>query len=145
VHTIDALNQLEAARRKLREELRREPTVHELADRIELPPDKVQRLLRAKPTPFSLDAPVGDDTPLGALLRLDAPTPEELTLARDARARVRAHLTHLSDRERDIVCLRYGIGTDREHSAEEIGRRFAVTGERIRQIEAEAMKKLRRA
>ncbi len=77
-------------------------------------------------------------------MTLDAPTPEELTLARDARSRVRRYLAPLSGREREIVCLRYGIGTDREYTLREISRRFGLSRERIRQIEADAMKKLRR-
>ena len=144
LHAIDALNQLDKARRALRADLRREPTVRELADRIEMPADKVQFLLKAKQTPYSLETPVGDETVLGAFMTLDAPTPEELTLARDARSRVRRYLAPLSDREREIVCLRYGIGTDREYTLREISRRFGLSRERIRQIEVDAMKKLRR-
>ncbi len=143
VHAVDALNQLEKARRVLRDELRREPTTRELADRVEMPVDKVQFLLRARTTPFSLDMPIGEETPLGDFLKLDAPTPEDLTLARDLQSRVRRCLDQLSDREREIVRLHYGIGTDREYTLEEISRRFSLTRERIRQIEAEAMKKLR--
>ena len=145
VHAIDALHQLDKARRALREELRREPTLRELADRVEMPADKVQFLLKAKHTPYSLDMPVGDETPLGAFVKLEAPTPEELTLARDAQWRARRFLAPLSERERTIICLRYGIGADREYTLQEISRRFALSRERIRQIEADAMKKLRRA
>jgi RNA polymerase primary sigma factor len=143
VHAVDALNQLEKGRRALRDELRREPTVRELADRVDLPLDKVQFLLRSRTAPYSLDMPVADDTPLGAFLTLEAPSPEDLTLARDMRSRVRRYLSQLTDREREIICLRYGIGTDQEHSLEEIGRRFSLSRERIRQIEAEAIRKLR--
>jgi RNA polymerase primary sigma factor len=147
VHAVDALHHIERAKRALRAELHREPTGRELADRVELPADKVQLLLRARPIPYSLDMPVGlvgDDTPLGALLEVEAPTPEELTLARDLQSRVTGHLAQLSRREREVICLRYGIGTDREHTLEEISRRFALSRERIRQIEADAMKKLGR-
>jgi RNA polymerase primary sigma factor len=147
LHAVDSLNQIEKARRALRDELRREPTVRELADRVEMPPDKVQFLLRAKTTPYSLEMPVGPlggDTSLGAVLELEAPSPEALTLARDLQSRVRGYLTQLSERERDVICLRYGIGVDREYTLEEISRRFSLSRERIRQIEAEAMKKLRR-
>jgi RNA polymerase primary sigma factor len=143
VHAVEALNQLERARRALREELRREPTLRELADRVEMPVKKVQFLLRAQTIPYSLEMPVADDTTLGAFLEIEAPTPEEQTLARDLQSRVRRYLDQLSERERDIICLRYGIGVDREHTFEEISRRFSLSRERIRQIEAEAMKKLR--
>jgi RNA polymerase sigma factor (sigma-70 family) len=83
--------------------------------------------------------------PLSAFLKPGAPTPEEQALARDLQSRVRRHLLRLSDREREVICLRYGIGTDHEHTLEEIGRRYSVSRERIRQVEAAAMKKLRRA
>jgi RNA polymerase primary sigma factor len=144
VHTVDALNQIEKARRALREELHREPTVRELGDRAELPPDKVEFLQRARALPYSLDTLVGEETPLGAFLELEAPTPEELTLARDLQSRVRRYLEALPERERQVLCLRYGIGTDREHTLEEISQYFSLSRERIRQIEAEAMKRLRK-
>jgi RNA polymerase primary sigma factor len=143
VHAADSLNQLDKARRVLRDELRREPTIRELADHVEMPVDKVQFLLRARTTPYSLEMLVGEETPLGALLKLDAPTPEDLTLAQDLQSRVRRYLARLSEREREIICLRYGIGTDRECSLEEVGRRFSISRERVRQIESKAMKKLR--
>jgi RNA polymerase primary sigma factor len=143
VHAVDALNQIEKARRALGDELRREPTVRELADRVDMPPGKVQFLLRARKRPYSLEMPVADETPLGAFLELEAPTPEDLTLARDLQSRVRRYLAQLSERERTVICLRYGIGTDREHTLEEISRRLSLSRERIRQIEAEAMRKLR--
>ena len=144
VHAVDALNQIEKGRRALRDELRREPTTRELADRVELPIAKVQMLLRSKSVPYSLETPMGDETPLGATLELEAPSPEDLTLARDLHSRVKGHLVHLTDREREIICLRFGIGRDREHSLAEISRMFNVSRERIRQIEADALKKLRR-
>jgi RNA polymerase primary sigma factor len=144
VHAVETLNQIEGARRALREELGREPTVRELADRVDIPIDKLQFLLRAKTKPYSLETPVGEETPLGAFLELEAPTPEEQTLARDLQSGVRRHLARLTGRERDVICLRYGIGTDHEHTLDEIGRRYSVSRERIRQIAAEAMKKLRR-
>ena len=144
VHAVDSLNQIEKARRALRDELRREPTVREIADRVEMPVDKVQFLLRARTPPYSLEAPVGEETPLGAFLEAEAPTPEELTLARDLQSSVRRHLARLSEREREIIRLRYGIGADREYTLDEISRRFSLSRERIRQIEGQAMKKLRR-
>jgi RNA polymerase primary sigma factor len=144
VHAVESLNQLERARRALRDELRREPTVRELADRVELPVDKVQFLLKARTTPYSLETPVGDETPLGAFLEVEGPSPEELTLTRDLQSRVRRYLSELSDREREILSLRFGIGTDREYTLDEISRRFSLSRERIRQIEGEAMRKLRR-
>jgi RNA polymerase primary sigma factor len=143
VHAVEALNQIGAARVALRDELRREPTAHELADRTELPLDKVEFLLRARAHPYSLEMPVGEELSLGALLELEAPTPEEVTLGKDLQSRVAGYLGELSPRERDVICLRYGIGTEREHSFQEIARQYSLSRERIRQIEAAAMRKLR--
>jgi RNA polymerase primary sigma factor len=143
VHAVETLTRIGRARRALREELGREPTACELADRVDIPTDKVQFLLRAKAKPYSLETPVREKAPLGAFLELEAPTPEEQALARDLASGVRRHLAQLTQRERDVICLRYGIGTDHEHTLEEIGRRYSVCRERIRQIEAEALKKLR--
>ncbi|MGE5246122.1 MAG: RNA polymerase sigma factor RpoD/SigA [Betaproteobacteria bacterium] len=143
VHAADALSQIDKARRALRDELRREPTVREVADRADIVPDKVEFLLRARAEPYSLDMPVGEETPLADFLTLEGPSPEELTLGRDLQTRIRGYLGKLSDRERDIIKLRYGIGTGREHSLEEISRRYALSRERIRQIETSAMRKLR--
>jgi RNA polymerase primary sigma factor len=145
VHAADSLKELEKARRALREELGREPTVPELAERADLPIEKIRLLLRVSATPYSLDTLIADDMPLGAVLRLDAPTPEDLTLALDLQSKLERFLARLSDREREIICLRYGIGTDREYSFEEIRSRFSLTYEGIRKIEREAMKKLRLA
>ncbi len=100
VHAVETLNQIEKARRALRDELGREPTVRELADRVDIPTDKVQFLLRAKTKPYSLETPVGEETPLSACLELEAPTPEEQTLARDLESGVRRHLARLTVRER---------------------------------------------
>jgi RNA polymerase nonessential primary-like sigma factor len=110
-----------------------------------MPPEKVRlRLLAGVPT-ASLDAPVGEGTPFGNLLEFDAPSPEEMTVRRDLRRRLAAHLAPLTPREREIVSLRYGLGTDREHSYAEIGRRYGVSRERIRQIDLEIMQRLRDA
>ncbi len=142
-HAIDSLREIEKARRALREELGREPTVHEIGARAELAPDKVEFLLRSAAAPSSLDMPLGDETPLGAILPLDAPGPEELTLARDLRLRVHRYLASLSPREQDVLRLRYGIDTDHEHTLEEISRLLSVSRERVRQIEVKALGKLR--
>jgi RNA polymerase primary sigma factor len=143
VHAVDALNQLQKAQRALRDELRREPTMRELADRAGMPADRTQFLLRARKQPYSLEMPIGEESALGELLKHEAPSPEEVVLSRDLRAQVRRRLAPLTAREREILCLRFGIGTDREHTLEEISRRFSLSRERIRQIEAGAMKKLR--
>jgi RNA polymerase primary sigma factor len=144
-HVSDALARIDAAQRVLRHELRRDPTLHELGDRVDLPAEKVGRLLAAPVPTASLDAPVGDGTPLGALLAFEAPSPEEVAVRRDLQRRLARQLEPLTPREREIVRLRYGIGGAREHSYAEIGRRFGVSRERIRQLEAAILTKIRAA
>jgi RNA polymerase sigma factor (sigma-70 family) len=145
VHLFDALNQLLRAQARLHEELNRQPTPYELADRLEMPVEKVEGLLRARLTPFSLDLPLGDDLSLGDTLKSQGPSPEHETLSADRRRAVQKHLTVLSDRERDILRRRYGLMLEREQTLDEIGVALSISRERVRQIEKAAMKKLRRA
>jgi RNA polymerase primary sigma factor len=105
-------------------------------------------LLDAQKTPYSLDMKVGEDegTELGAILTdTSANTPEEQALAGDRPNEVKRALSSLSDREQRVLSLRYGLGTDREYTLEEIGRDLSVTRERVRQIEHRALQKLREA
>jgi RNA polymerase primary sigma factor len=111
-----------------------------------MPTSKVRLLLDARRTPYSLDMKVGEDenTELGDLLRdTSARTPEESVIQSDAGNELERALAPLSDREREVLRLRYGLGTDREHTLEEIGRHLSVTRERVRQIESRALQKLR--
>jgi RNA polymerase sigma factor (sigma-70 family) len=142
-HVNDSLTRIHAARGVLRDELRREPTLHEIAVRVEMPPDKVRLRMLAQAPTASLDAPVGEGTTLGSLLECEAPSPEEVVVRHDLHTRLAQQFAPLTGREREILSLRYGIGTDREHSYAEIGRRYGLSRERIRQIEAEIMRKLR--
>ena len=146
VHVIESLNRLEKERKSLREERGREPTPQDLAERLKMPTSKVRMLLDARKTPYSLDMRVGDDesTELGELLRdTSISTPEESVIQSDVSNEVERALAPLSDREREVLRLRYGLGTDREHTLEEIGRQLSVTRERVRQIESRALQKLR--
>ncbi|HYM25896.1 MAG TPA: sigma-70 family RNA polymerase sigma factor [Vicinamibacterales bacterium] len=145
VHAVDALGQIERTRRKLHEELGRQPTVFEIAERVEMPPDKVDFLLRSGKTPYSLETPLAEDLSLGEVLKADAPSPEEVTIRRDLSRKVRSALAPLTPREQQIIRLRYGIGADRPETLDEISRRFALSRERIRQIEMSAMRKMRSA
>jgi len=145
VHAVDALGQIERARRKLREELGRQPTVPEIAVRVEMPADKVDFLMRSGRTPYSLETPLAEDLSLGEVLKTDAPSPEEVTIRRDLGRKVRRAMEPLSPREQEIIRLRYGIGGDRPETLDEISRRFALSRERIRQIEMSAMRKMRAA
>ena len=146
VHVIDSLNRLARVRHALAEELGREPSAGELARRMEVPVGKVQLLLQSIKTPYSLEMPVGEDTELGALLEDESVrTPEEMVLHGDLAVQVERAMAPLADREREILRLRYGIGQDRAHTLEEIGRRLSLTRERVRQLEARALAKLRQA
>jgi RNA polymerase primary sigma factor len=145
VHAVDALGQIEKMRRKLHEDLGRQPTVREIADRVEMPPDKVDFLMRSGRTPYSLEQPLAEDLSLGEVLKTDAPSPEDVTIRRDLGRKIRRVLAPLSPREQQIIRLRYGIGADRAETLDEISRRFALSRERIRQIEMSAMRKMRAA
>jgi RNA polymerase primary sigma factor len=148
VHVIESLNRLEKERKALRTENGRDPSADDLADRLRMPVAKVRLLLDAQKTPYSLEMKVGEDenTELGDLLQdTSIRSPEEATLEGDLSNEVTRALAPLSDREKDVLRLRYGLGTDREYTLEEIGRRLSVTRERVRQIESRALQKVRAA
>jgi RNA polymerase primary sigma factor len=148
VHVIESLGKLEKERKTLRTELRREPTPEEIAARAKMPAPKVRMLLDAQKTPYSLDMRVGEDegSQLGDLLKdPNAHSPEQAILTGDHPKEVERAMAALSDRERHVLRLRYGLGTDREYTLEEIGRHLSVTRERVRQIESRALQKLREA
>ena len=146
VHTIEALNKVTHGRRDLSARLGRDPRPEELARHLGMAPGKLQLLLDASKLPTSLDAAVGEDeeSTLGTLLRDQAtPTPEEQAIRGQMADEVERAMAPLNDREREVLRLRYGLGLDRELTLEEIGRRLSVTRERVRQIEARALAKLR--
>jgi len=148
VHVIESLNKLEKERKALRTENRRDPTAEELADRLNMPAGKVRLLLDAQKTPYSLEMKIGEDegTELGDLLQdRTVQSPEDTAIERDLANEVERAMAPLGEREREVLRLRYGLGTDREYTLEEIGRRLSVTRERVRQIEARALQKLRTA
>jgi RNA polymerase primary sigma factor len=146
VHVMESLNKLTRARGELVRELGREPRPDELAARTGIPPRKIELLLDAARNPASLEAPIGEDeeTPLGHLVR-DTTTrsPEEAAIQSELAGEVERAMAPLSEREREVLRLRYGLGLDRELTLEEVGRRLSITRERVRQIEARAMSKLR--
>jgi RNA polymerase primary sigma factor len=148
VHVMESLNKLTRARAALVTDLGREPTAEELAARLSVPVGKVTLLLDAAKHPASLETPVGDsdETALGDLLRdSSARSPEEAAMHGQLADEVERAMTPLNDREREVLRLRYGLGLDRELTLEEIGRRLSITRERVRQIEAKAVAKMRRA
>jgi RNA polymerase primary sigma factor len=146
VHMVEHMNRVTRAKRQMHQELEREPTVDELAERVQLEPDRVRELLRISQDPLSLDSPVGeeDESNLGDFIEdssVDSPA--------DAATRMMLHtavtevLGELSDREQEIVRLRFGLDGGRARTLEEVGHEFGVTRERIRQIEAKTLAKLR--
>jgi RNA polymerase primary sigma factor len=148
VHVMESLNKLTRARAALLAELDREPRPDELAARMGVPVSKVELLLEAAKHPTSLESPVGEreETPLGDLVRdVNSRSPEEAVIRGQLAVEVERAMGPLSEREREVLRLRYGLGLDREMTLEEIGRRLSITRERVRQIEAKAVLKMRAA
>ena len=148
VHVMESLNKLTRARTALVSELDREPRPDELAVRMGVPVSKVELLLEAAKHPTSLESPVGEreETPLGDLVRdVNTRSPEEAVIRGQLAIEVERAMGPLNEREREVLRLRYGLGLDREMTLEEIGRRLSITRERVRQIEAKAVAKMRAA
>jgi RNA polymerase primary sigma factor len=148
VHVMESLSKLSRARTELLTKLGREPSSQELATRLGLPVGKVELLLDAARLPASLEAPTveGGETPLGHLVRdVTGRSPEEDAIRSELAEEVERAMSPLNDREREVLRLRYGLGLDRGLTFEEIGRRLSVTRERVRQIEARALAKMRAA
>jgi RNA polymerase primary sigma factor len=145
VHMVELLGRLMRARRDFMTERQREPTGPELASRAGLREETVQLIERAAAHPLSLDAPIGEDTSLGQLVPdLTIPSPEEVTLRDDVIRRVQAALACLPMREREILFQRFGLDGEDEQTLEEVGDRLGVTRERVRQLEARALRRLGR-
>jgi RNA polymerase primary sigma factor len=148
VHVMESLTKLQKERRTLAAELGREPRPAELAKQLEMPVAKVLLLLDAARTPSSLETTVGEDdeTRLADLVRdVSAPSPEETAMRGQMAAEVERAMAPLTEREREVMRLRYGLGIEREYTLEEVGRRLGITRERARQIEAKALQKMRAA
>ncbi len=148
VHVFDDLNRLLRVRRSMFQAQSREPTVDELAGATSMSPDRVAELLAYADEPVSLQSPVGEagDILLGDFVEdTDAADPDELVAQMMLRDQVEQVLDGLSERERAVVRLRYGLHDGRARTLEEVGREFGVTRERVRQIEHRTLAKLRRA
>ena len=146
VHMIETINKIVRTTRQIMAEIGREPTPNELADRLHMPIDKVKKVLKIAKEPISLETPVGDeeDSSLGdfiedknALIPIEAAVKSSL---RDTTTRI---LSSLTPREERVLRMRFGIGMNSDHTLEEVGQQFSVTRERIRQIEAKALRKLK--
>ncbi len=144
VHMVETLNRISRVNRTMINEMGREPTPEELAQRTGVPAKKVRLILESSRKPLSLETPIGEDSELGDFLEdKSAGSPNDSLLNQDLTTQVERALATLSPKEKEILRLRFGIGEEGEHTLEEVGKRFAVTRERIRQIEAKALRKLR--
>lgn len=150
VHMVETINKLLRTQRRMTQELNREPTIDELAKELEMEPEKVEYVIKIKQDITSLDAGVGrdgedEDSVLGDFIEdEDGATPEESATSQLLKEQVQSILSTLSEREQKIVKMRFGLETGKSHTLEEVGQEFAVTRERIRQIEAKALAKLRK-
>jgi RNA polymerase primary sigma factor len=150
VHMVETINKLLRTQRRMTQELNREPTIEELAKELEMEPEKVEYVIKIKQDIQSLDAGVGrdgeeEDSTLGEFIEdEDSATPEESATNQLLKEQVQGVLSSLSDREQKIVKMRFGLDGGKSHTLEEVGQEFAVTRERIRQIEAKALAKLRK-
>jgi RNA polymerase primary sigma factor len=147
VHMIESLNRIARASRALVQELGREPTIDEIANRVGWLPGKVRKVLKVAQDPISLETPIGEEegNHLGDFIEdLASPNPIDLVVANNLREVIDKVLRELNAREEKVIKMRFGLDEDgMEHTLEEIGRYFGVTRERVRQIEAKALRKLR--
>ena len=146
VHMIETINKLIRTSRQLVQELGREPTNEELAKRLELPVSKVRKVLRVAQEPISLETPIGEEeeSHLGDFIVDQAGvSPSDAVINLNLREQTAQVLKTLTPREEKIIKMRFGLEDGSEHTLEEVGQNFAVTRERIRQIEAKALRKLR--
>ncbi|MEW6321265.1 MAG: RNA polymerase sigma factor RpoD [Acidobacteriota bacterium] len=146
VHMIETINKLIRTSRALVQELGREPTSEEIARRMDIPVAKVRKVLKIAQEPISLETPIGEeeDSHLGDFIEdRSAVSPSESVINLDLKEQTESVLKTLTPREEKVIKMRFGVGDGSEHTLEEVGQSFAVTRERIRQIEAKALRKLR--
>ena len=146
VHMVETINKLLRVTRLLVQRLGREPGPDEIAEQMEMPLDKVQKVLKIVKEPISLETPIGDEeeSSLGDFVEDElAPSPVEAAIQGNLGEQTRKVLATLTPREEQILRMRFGIGQKTDYTLEEVGKQFAVTRERIRQIEAKALRKLR--
>lgn len=146
VHVVDTINRILRAQRQLFQQLGRDPAIEEIAEAVSLDPERTSELLRMAREPVSLHTPIGEmeASELGDLIEdLDAVAPLEAAASSLMREHINRALAQLGERERFVVQMRYGLTDGQIHTLEEVGRRFGVTRERVRQIEAKTLAKLR--
>ena len=146
VHMIETINKLNRISRQMLQEKGREPTPEELAAKMGLPEDKIRKVMKIAKEPISLETPVGDDddSHLGDFIEDSSiVVPAEAATSESLKTAINAVLDEMPPREAQVLRMRFGIGLPSDHTLEEVGRQFGVTRERIRQIEAKALRKLR--
>ena len=146
VHMIETINKLNRISRQILQEKGREPTPDELAERMEMPEEKVRKVLKIAKEPISMETPIGDDedSHLGDFIEdLNIVSPADSATAQGLRESTQNVLAGLTPREAKVLRMRFGIEMNTDHTLEEVGKQFDVTRERIRQIEAKALRKLR--
>ena len=147
VHMIETINKLNRISRQMLQEMGREPTPEELAERMEMPEDKIRKVLKIAKEPISMETPIGDDedSHLGDFIEdRNVTAPADAAVNAAIREVVEELLDNgLTPREAKVLRMRFGIGMNTDHTLEEVGKQFDVTRERIRQIEAKALRKLR--
>ena len=146
VHMIETINKLNRTSRQMLHEIGREPTPEELAEKLSMPTHKIRNVLKISKEPVSLETPVGDeeDSHLGDFIEdKNAVQPLDSAIYVSLRAKTTLVLAELTAREERVLRMRFGIGMNTDHTLEEVGQQFSVTRERIRQIEAKALRKLK--
>ncbi len=146
VHMVETINKLVKTSSQLVQELGREPTLEEIAEAMNVPTERVSEIIRIAPEPLSLETPIGEeeDSHLGDFIEdQEAESPAEAASVAILREKIEETLNKLTPRERDVLRMRFGLDDGYSRTLEEVGRHFKVTRERIRQIEAKALKKLR--
>jgi len=146
VHMIETINRLLQTSRQLLKELGREPDPEEIAERMDIPISKVRRILRLMKQTLSLETPIGDDeeSSLGDFIEDEkSPSPSDNAIERDLSSQTSLALESLSEREKKVLKMRFGIGERQDYTLEEVGKVLGVTRERVRQIEAKAIRRLR--
>jgi len=146
VHMIETINKIVRTSRQMLHEIGREPTPEELSEKLQMPLDKVRKVLKIAKEPISLETPVGDeeDSNLGDFIQdVNAIQPIDAAIQSNLRETTTRVLASLTPREERVLRMRFGIGMNTDHTLEEVGQQFSVTRERIRQIEAKALRKLK--
>jgi len=146
VHMVETINKMHKIQRQLLQQLGRDPTIEELAEKMDLPAERVGEIIRIAPDPLSLEVPMGEDenSRLGDFIEdQEVHSPVDAASNLVLREQLERVLATLSEREREVLRLRFGLVEGYARTLEEVGQMFGVTRERIRQIEAKAIKKLR--